>query len=107
MHDSDKLESVQSCAAQIVTGLHANFCLKESAVFRNRWETLQTRRYIARMTTMFKINMGFVSDYLFDIISSKRENISHCNTRNKDQFNVPKCRLDLFKKSFVPKAVNQ
>lgn len=49
---------------------------------------MQTRRYIAKMITMFKIKMGIVADYLFDIIPSKRETVTYFNTRYKDQFNT-------------------
>lgn len=72
---------------------------KGSALFSNR----------VGMITMFKINMCIVPYFLFDIFPSKRENISHYNTRNKDQFNVPKCRLDVpvFKNSFASNAVKQ
>lgn len=105
VHDADKLEKVQLCAARIVTGLPI-FVSREALYLETGWEILQTRRYIPKMKTMFKFNMGSLPDYLFDIIPNKRENISQYNTRNKDQFNVPKCRLDLLKKSFVPNAVN-
>lgn len=63
------------------------------------WGILQTRRYIAKMKTtcMFKFNMGILLDYSFDILPSTRKIISQYNihVRNKDQFNFPKCRLDI------------
>lgn len=40
------------------------------------------------MTTMFKIKMGIVADYLFDIIPSKWDTVTHFNTRYKDRFNT-------------------
>lgn len=101
VHDADKLEKVQLCAARIVTGLPI-FVSREALYLETGWDILQTRRYIAKMKTMFKFNMGTLPDYLFDIIPNKRENISRYNTRNKDQFNVPKCRLDLLKNHLYP-----
>lgn len=80
VHDSDKLERVQLCAARIVTGLPI-FVSMAVLYSETGWETLQTRRYIAKMTTMFKINMEIVPDFLCEIISSKRKNISHYNTK--------------------------
>lgn len=61
------------------------------------------------MSTMFKIHKGTVPEYLntCNIVPNKHENVSKYNTRNKEQFIIPRCRLELFKKSFVPDAVKQ
>ena len=104
VQDTEKLEKVQLTAARIVTGLPI-FASKESLYFETGWETLKTRRYVAKMITMFKINTRNVPDYLRDIVPKKHENVSKYNTRNKDQFIVPRCNLELFKKSFVPDAI--
>lgn len=46
VHDADKLEKVQLCAARIVTGLPI-FVPREALYLETGWEILQTRRYIA------------------------------------------------------------
>ncbi|XP_055995247.1 uncharacterized protein LOC125672352 isoform X1 [Ostrea edulis] len=106
VHDTDKPEKVQLRAARIVTGLPI-FASRESLYSETGWLTLKSRRYIAKMTTMFKICYGSAPDYLNEIIPYKHENISLYNTRNNDKFYIPKCRLELFKKSFVPDSVKQ
>ena len=40
-----------------------------------------------------------------DIIPDKHENKSRYNTRNKHNYFIPRCRLELFKKSFVPDSI--
>lgn len=91
VHDAEKLEKAPFWAARIV-GLPIFFIEKG-------WGILQTRRYISKMKTtcMFKFNMGILLDYSFDILPSTRKIISQYNihVRNKDQFNFPKCRLDI------------
>lgn len=54
-----------------------------------------------------QINMEILPDVLCHIIPSKQDTISNYNTHSKDQFNVTKCKLDLFKTSIVPNAINQ
>ena len=58
--DSDKLEKVQLCAARIVTGLPI-FASRESLYSETGWQTLKSRRYVSKMTTMFKICNDYVS----------------------------------------------
>jgi hypothetical protein len=53
------------------------------------------------MTTMFKICNGHAPDYLSELFPQKHEDGSQYNTRNKHQINIPRSRLELFKKSFV------
>lgn len=62
VHDADKLEKVQVCAARIVTGFPILVPV-EALYLETGWEILQTRRYIAKMKTMFKSNMGSLPDY--------------------------------------------
>ena len=48
-----------------------------------------------------------VPDYLLNIIPKKREHVSSYNTRNKEDYIIPRCRLQLFGNSFIPDAVKQ
>ena len=53
---------------------------------------------------MFKIHTGGVPEYLLNI----REHVSSFNTRNKkDYIIIPRCRLQLFRNSFIHDAVKQ
>lgn len=40
---------------------------------------------------MFKIHTGVVPEYLREIVQNKRGNISKYNTRNKRQYDIPRC----------------
>lgn len=88
LHDAEKLEKAPLWAARII-GLPV-FESREALLLETGWGILQTRRYIAKMKTLSKFNMGILLDYSFDIIPSKRKIISQYNIRNKDQFIVPK-----------------
>ena len=57
------------------------------------------------MTTMFKICNGHAPDYLSKLFPQKHETRSQYNTRNKHQMYIPRSRLELFKKSFVPDSI--
>ena len=37
----------------------------------------------------------------------KREHVSSYNTRNKEDYIIPRCRLQLFRNSFIPDALKQ
>ena len=67
-HDIDKLEKVQLSAARILTGLPI-FASRESIYTETGWQTLQNRRYAAKMITMFKIYNGYAPPFL--MISSQ------------------------------------
>ena len=45
------------------------------------------------MTNIFKIHSGGVPDYLRNIVLKKRELVPSYNTRNKEDYIIPRCRL--------------
>lgn len=53
--DTEKLEQVQLTAARIVTGLSI-FASRDSLYLETGWNSLSTRRKIARLKTMFKVD---------------------------------------------------
>ena len=56
------------------------------------------------MVTMFKIHKGGALSYLNNMIPDKYENItSSYNTRNKHNYFIPRCRLELFKQDVFVK----
>ena len=94
-YDIEKLEKVQLSAARIVTGFPM-LASRESLYAKTGWQTWQNRRYAAKMITMFKIYNGCAPPYLNDITPDKHENISRYNTRNKNKYFIPRCRLEFF-----------
>ena len=61
--DIKKFGKEQFYAARIVTGLPI-FASSESLDTETVWQTLQNRRYAAKMITVFKINNGCAPPYL-------------------------------------------
>ena len=45
-----------------------------------------------------------VPQYLRDTIANFRENVQY-KTRTEEKYMVPKCRLDIFEKLFIPDAI--
>ena len=56
---------------------------------------------------MYKIDRHLLPDYISNIFPKKRTNISIYNTRNSENYSIPKCRLQLYKCSFIPTVVNE
>ena len=54
------------------------------------------------MTNMFKTHTGGLPEYLLNIVPKKREHESSYNTRDKEDYITPRCRLQLFRNSFIP-----
>ena len=103
--DIEQLEKVQLHAARIVTGLPI-FSSRESLYYETGWEPLSSRRHSKKLTVMYKIHNNLVPDYLKQIFPSTRGSLSRYNTRNTSDYSIPKCRLQVFKKSFVPDVIN-
>lgn len=55
---------------------------------------------------MYKIH-NLVPEYLLDIVPDMRYNASAYYTRNSQNYNIPVCRLQIYKSSFVPTVVNE
>ena len=105
LYDIEKLEKVQLAAARTITGLPI-FVSREILYSETGLEPLVTRRRTAKLTTMFKVHNNVVPDYLKQIFPKTRGIESTYNTRNTEDYSIPKCRLETFKKSFVPSAIN-
>ena len=104
--ETDMLEKVQLHASRIVTGLPI-ISSTESLYSETGWEPLSSRRKSIKLTTMFKVHNNLVPAYLKQIFPSTRGNLSRYNTRNTEDYDIPQCRLQLFKKSFVPDIVGK
>lgn len=68
---------------------------------------LSDRRNLAKLSTMYEIHNNLVPDYLKNIFPSTRSLESNYKTRNREDYTIPKCRLEIFKKSFVPDTINK
>ena len=95
-------------AARIVTGLPI-FSSRESLYYETEWKPFSSRRHSKKLTKAYKSHYNLVPDYLkqiFQVLGGPFEDTIHvqCNTSD---YSIPKCRLQVFKKSFVPDVINQ
>ena len=101
---AQKLEKLQLAAARIVTGL-TSLASRDSLYFKTGWEPLIVRRRTKLKTIMYKIYHNMVPDYLQNILPSIRSQESNYATRQSQNYSIPKCRLNIYKSSFVPLAI--
>jgi hypothetical protein len=85
-------------ASVIVTGLTL-LASRDALYFKTGLEPLTYRRKLTRLKTMYKMDKYLTPSYLKDIFPS---NTSSYNTRNTLNYNVPKCKLQIYKNSYVP-----
>ena len=104
--ESEKLEKLQLAAARIVTGL-TSLASRDSLYFETGWEPLIVRRRVKLKTIMYKIYHNLVPDYLQNILPSIRSHESNYVTRQSQNYSIPKCRLNIYKSSFVPLAIDE
>lgn len=55
---------------------------------------------------MYKINNNLVPDYVTKIFPRTRSHYSTYTTRQSQNYSIPKCRLNIYKSSFVPTAIH-
>ena len=79
---------MQLYAARIVTGLPI-LASKETLYFETGWEPFCERRKKAKLTTMYKMHINTVLQYLSETIANFRKNAQY-NTQNEEKYLVPK-----------------
>ena len=80
---------------------------RESIYLETGWEPLSERRRVAKLNTMYKVHINLVPDYHKHSFPSTRRRESKYNTRNREDYTIPKCRLELYRKSFVPDTIKK
>ena len=100
---SDLLEDVQARAARIICGATIN--TSRSMIYKELgWETLQERRKIQRLVTMYKIQNGIAPSYLCNSLPEPHE--TGYTLRNNDLLPTFRSRINIFQKSFFPRTIN-
>ena len=82
--------------------------------YRSTYNTLKNLCISRQAGNLFQIGGNCLNSllctkyttYLSKIIPNTRGNDSAYRTRNIENYTLPKCRLDAFKKSFVPSAIH-
>ena len=98
------LYQVQLEAARIVTDLIAYASLS-SLYAETRWEKLNTRRKIRKLSLFYNIVKGDTPDYLSDLLPRTVNQANNYNLRNTNNFIIPRSRLSLYQNSFFPGTI--
>jgi hypothetical protein len=107
-YDTDliKLDAIQNEALRIVTGATARSNI-DSLYDELDWQTLDVRRTNHCLTMMYKIVNGLVPSYLSALLPPRiGHNVQH-NLRNRHDIRAPFCRLESYRRSFLPKTIGE
>jgi hypothetical protein len=80
---SNALERIQFDAARLVTGAIKG-TNRVALLEELSWDKLETRRYIHKLSVLYKIKNGMVPDYLYVVLPKPVSQISNYPLRNSD-----------------------
>ena len=103
--NTDRLERIQLEAARIVTGLTRSTHL-ERLYSEVGWFPLSQHRKERKLTTLYKIIHGLAPSYLTDLLPQTIASNLGYNLRNRQDYIEPRCRLELYKRSFFPSSIS-
>ena len=98
-HNINKLQLVQNFAARVVLRLK-KFYYISLAIKSLNWLPVNDRIYLNDAVRMYKCINKLVPDYLIEKFTM-RPQIHTRNNRQRDQLNVPRCRLTTAQRSFA------
>ena len=98
------ITEIQLEATRIVTGLTKISSL-EALYFETGWDTLTERRRHRKLTFVRQIHNKSSPQYLSECLPPVSSDVSGYNFRNNDNYVLPRCRLRISKKSFMPSTV--
>jgi hypothetical protein len=98
------LETVQVNAARLVTGGIAR-CSVTNLYEDLAWTKLETRRLNHRLSQLYKIIINMAPQYLRDLLPGQVLHRTVYQLRNRDDIDVPLCRLNRYLYSFYPATI--
>ena len=98
------ITEIQLEATRIVTGLTKISSL-EALYFETGWDTLTERRRHRKLTFVRQFHNKSSPQYLSECLPPVSSDVSGYNFRNNDNYVLPRCRLRISKKSFMPSTV--
>ena len=98
-HNINKLHSVQNFAARVVLGLKKFDHISQAIKSLNQLP-VDDRIYLNDAVKMHKCINKIVPHYLIEKFTLRSQTHTR-NTRQRDQLNIPKCRLTTGKRSFT------
>jgi hypothetical protein len=103
--DNDRLEKIQLEAARISPGLTA-FSSRDSVYKETGWEKISSRRERKKLCLMYNMYHGHAPSYLCDLLPPLVRDVTNYPVRNRNDYNLPRCRLSLCQSSFIPSVIN-
>ena len=103
--NTDRLERIQLEAARIVTGLTRSTHL-ERLYSEVGWFPLSQHRKERKLTTLYKIIHGLAPSYLTDLLPQTIGSNIGYDLQNRQDYIEPRCRLELYKRSFFPSSIS-
>lgn len=102
--DLSKLDKLQSEAIRCITGATANSSLQ---LLREEtmWQSLSERRDYHCLQFMFKLTKGEGPRYLSTLLPQAVGEKTHYSLRSRHNLSIPFSRLDILKKSFIPRTL--
>jgi hypothetical protein len=103
--DNDRLEKLQLEAARIAPGLTA-FSSRDSVYKETGWEKISSRRERKKLCLMYNMYHGHAPSYLCDLLPPLVRDVTNYPVPNRNDYNLPRCRLSLCQSSFIPSVIN-
>ncbi len=103
-YEKDLLDKIQNEAARIVTSLTRSVSL-ENLSQEIGWQSLSVRRQVQKLSIMYRANTNQLPSYMLNLFPPIINNVTHYNLRNQTDFVTPNARLEIYKRSFIPSAV--
>ena len=101
---SNALDRIQFDAARLVTGAIKG-TNRVSLLEELSWDKLEIRRYIHKLSVLYKIKNRLVPDYLYSVLPMSVSQISNYPLRNSDNICNFSCSTSRFQQSFFPSAI--
>jgi len=99
------LERLQNEAARIVTGLTRSVSLV-NLYNECGWDSLSHRRNLQKYYFMYKVSNNLVPSYVIDLFPPLVNQRTNYTLRSHNNFTVPLCRTEIFKRSCIPSSIN-
>ena len=106
-YDSDinKLEKINVDGMRIITGATANSNIRK-LYEETAWQSVRERCNAAMVTMLYKIKHSLAPDYLTSLLPRQNSEVITHNLRNREYIKPPHARLETYKRSFFPSAIN-
>jgi len=92
-------------AARSVTVL-TEYSSRDSLYRETGWGKLSSRRERRKLCFLYSMYHGHAPSYLCDLLPRLVRDVTKYPVRNRNDYNVPRCRLSLWQFSFIPSVIN-